>query len=47
MIENNSIKMIYIDPPYNTKSKIFEYDDNNKNWDNMMQELLKLSKVKR
>ena len=46
MIENNSIKMIYIDPPYNTKSKIFEYDDNNKNWDNMMQELLKLSILK-
>ena len=27
LLENDSIKMIDIDPPYNTKSKKFEYHD--------------------
>ena len=40
LLENNSIKVIYIDPPYNTKNKKFEYNDNNENWIEDMKNIL-------
>lgn len=43
-LENDSIKMIYIDPPYNTKSKSFEYADNDDVWNNSIENLLRKSK---
>ena len=43
-LENDSIKMIYIDPPYNTKSKSFEYADNDDVWNNGIENLLRKSK---
>lgn len=46
MLNNNSIKMIYIDPPYDTKSKNFEYNDDIENWSDFMINLLQLSKDK-
>lgn len=45
-IENETISVIYIDPPYNTKSKNFEYNDNFKNWNEMIEILLKKSYFK-
>lgn len=46
LIKNNTIKMIYIDPPYNTKSKNFEYNDDIENWDLFIKNLLEQSKHK-
>lgn len=46
LLENDSIKMIYIDPPYNTKSKKFEYHDDIENWNDFIKNLLTLSKEK-
>lgn len=46
LLDNNSIKMIYIDPPYDTKSKQFEYNDDIENWSDFILNLLTLSKDK-
>ncbi|WP_197724308.1 hypothetical protein [Mycoplasmopsis columboralis] len=32
LIRNISVQSIYIDPPYNTKSNSFEYNDSRDNW---------------
>lgn len=39
-IHKETIKFIYIDPPYNTKAKHFEYNDDNDNWDFEMKKIL-------
>lgn len=46
LVKSNTIKMIYIDPPYNTKSKSFEYNDDIENWDFFIKNLLEQSKHK-
>ena len=46
LIKNDTIKMIYIDPPYNTKSNNFEYCDNNEKWNKMMENLLDSARLK-
>lgn len=46
MLNDDSIKMIYIDPPYDTKSKNFEYNDDIENWSEFITNLLQLSKDK-
>lgn len=33
LLSENSIQTVYIDPPYNTQSKKFEYYDNYENWE--------------
>lgn len=43
-LDSNSIKMIYIDPPYNTQSKQFEYHDHHDNWHELIEPLLQQSK---
>ena len=45
-IENETISVIYIDPPYNTKSKNFEYNDDFTNWNEMIEILLRKSYFK-
>ncbi|ELA08213.1 type II DNA modification enzyme (methyltransferase) [Moraxella macacae 0408225] len=35
-LANNSVQMVYIDPPYNTQSTSFEYHDNLADWDDFM-----------
>lgn len=45
-IKDNSIKTIYIDPPYNTGSNKFEYYDAHNNWNEMIEISLKKSKLK-
>lgn len=42
LIEPNSVQTIYIDPPYNTQSKSFEYFDTHKNWESFI-----LSKIRK
>lgn len=41
-LDSQSIQMIYIDPPYNTKSKQFEYNDSftDEDWEKMMSNVL-------
>ena len=41
-LDSQSIQMIYIDPPYNTKSKQFEYNDSftDDDWEKMMSSVL-------
>lgn len=41
-LDSQSIQMIYIDPPYNTKSKQFEYNDSftDDDWEKMMSNVL-------
>lgn len=45
-VENFSVKMIYIDPPYDTKSKKFEYNDSFDDWIGFMENLIIQSKEK-
>lgn len=40
-IETNSIQIVYIDPPYNTLSKKFEYYDHYEDWDSFISSKLK------
>lgn len=36
LLKKNSFQMVYIDPPYNTRSKKFEYHDFYDDWDNFI-----------
>ncbi|URD68593.1 site-specific DNA-methyltransferase [Conchiformibius steedae DSM 2580] len=40
LLDNSSINMIYIDPPYNTQSKQFEYNDSCSDWEIFIEPLL-------
>lgn len=43
-IDADTVQMIYIDPPYNTKNNMFEYIDDFENWDEFIQTKLEKSK---
>ncbi len=44
-IEKESVQTIYIDPPYNTKSSNFEYDDSHADYEKWIKEHLILAKA--
>ncbi len=44
-IEKESIQTIYIDPPYNTKSSNFEYEDDHADYEKWIKEHLILAKA--
>lgn len=45
LIDSDSVQSIYIDPPYNTYSKLFEYDDCHNDWEGFL--FSKLEKAKK